>query len=103
VAKARTSRQLIRSESRTAPRAVASAWSSARWTPIVVRIAPNMCPPLEEHTSIDRLGRTPASSRRPVAGQPWPICISTSAATDTVPPVAAINAISSSAIVLQCT
>ena len=71
--------------------------------PSAVRMSENMLPPVEVQTSIDRLGRMPTSSSRPVAGIPWPICISTSAATDAVPPESAISFSSSSATVLQWT
>ena len=36
--------------------------------PMAVRIVPNMSPPFELHTSIEKVGRIPALSRRPVAG-----------------------------------
>ena len=71
--------------------------------PIVARIVPNMCPPFEEHTSIDRLGRMPTSSSRPVAGQPCPICSSISGEHDALQPQSAIIFSSSSASELQCT
>ena len=71
--------------------------------PIAVRIVPNMSPPLDEQTSIENVGRMPCASSRPVAGQPWPICISTSGATDAVPPDSAIRSSSSSPSVLQWT
>ena len=45
----------------------------------------------------------PWSRRRPVAGQPWPICISTAAETEAVPPESAISFNSSSPRVLQWT
>ena len=69
--------------------------------PIAVRIVPYMSPPLELHTSIEKVGRMPALSSRPVAGKPCPICISTSGETEVVPPESAIIFSSSSPSVQQ--
>ena len=77
--------------------------SNPRSVPIVARIVPNMWPPFEQQTSIERLGRMPASRSRPVAGQPWPICSSMSGEIEAVQPASAIIRSSSSASVLQCT
>jgi hypothetical protein len=76
---------------------------SPRWVASVAFIVSNMWPELAVQTSIERLGRMPWASRRPVAGQPWPICSSMSGETDAVPPESAIIWSSSSASVLQCT
>ena len=64
----------------------ASSLSKPRWVPMVARIVPNRWPPFDEQTSIDRLGRMPCSSRRPVAGQPWPICSSMSGEIEALTP-----------------
>jgi hypothetical protein len=77
--------------------------SKPRWVPIRERIAPNMWPPFEEQTSIEIVGRIPAFSRRPVAGQPWPICSSMSGEQEAVPPDSATIASSSSPTALQWT
>ncbi len=52
-------------------------------------------------TSTLRLGRRPRSRQRWIGGVPWPICISTGQAIDTVPPVSAIIRSSSSLSVQQ--
>ena len=52
---------------------------------------------------MEKLGLMPAFIRRPVAGQPWPICNSISGETDAVTPASAIIFSSSSANELQCT
>ncbi len=51
------------------------------------RIALNMSQGTVVTTSIEMLGRTPASSSLSAGGRPWPICISSSGAIEAVPPV----------------
>src|SRR5207248_116060 len=68
----------------------------ARSAPKAARIWVNMSPGTVVTTSIDRLGRSPDSSAFTTGGQPCPICVSTWAAMDTVPPVSATSRHSSS-------
>ena len=103
VANSSTSRQVSLSCCNDSPRSRASALSKPRCVPMVARIVPNMCPPFDAHTSIERLGRMPARSSRPVAGQPCPICSSISGEIDALQPASAIIASSSSASALQWT
>ena len=88
VANSSTSRQVssISVDRRPCPRRAPPRCRSRAAVPIVARIVPNRWPPFEQHTSIERLGRMPASSRRPVAGQPWPICSSMSGEIEALTP-----------------
>ena len=66
-----------------------TALTRARSAPNAARIWVNMSPGTVVTTSIDRLGRSPNLRAFPTGGQPWPICVSTCAAIEIVPPVSA--------------
>ena len=101
--RARRGRSAPSSSTEASPRSRARSLSKPRSVPIVARIVPNRCPPFEQHTSIERLGRMPASEqppgRRPaVAHLQLDVGRERRAA-----PASAIIASSSSASELQCT